>query len=124
MNPINVTPYISTGIAVFFPTIEFIGNYLIKLEVYYSQSNPLFDWVNCNNSEVKLWEQTASKDSTGLLFLYQTPQALLPGFYTIKGNLLSTQQSKTGQLTIGLNQSTPYLAIGIPYSMYPPITLI
>ena len=123
MNPITPIPYINKGIIVYFPNIETI-KYLVKLEIYYSQNNPLFDWVNCYNSEVKIWEQTTTKDDFGILFLYRTTVDLQPGFYTIKATMLSNQQSKTGEITVGLYQTTPYLAIGVPYSMYPPITLI
>ena len=124
MNPININPLIPKGIVVYFPNIEFTEKYLIKLEVFFSQYNPLFDWVNCTNSEIKIWEQVTGNDPSGVLFLYQRTTDLVAGFYTIKATLLSSQQSKKGLLNIGLYQSTPYLAIGIPYSMYPPITLV
>ena len=107
MNPITPIPYINKGIIVYFPNIETI-KYLVKLEIYYSQNNPLFDWVNCYNSEVKIWEQTTTKDDFGILFLYRTTVDLQPGFYTIKATMLATQQSKTGDITVGLYQTTPY----------------
>lgn len=124
MEPIDILPFLSKGITVYCPALERLSNYLIKLEIFYSQYNPLFDWINCNNSELKIWEQTVREDPAGTLFLYQTSNDLAAGFYSIRVTVLSDQQPKVGQLTIGLIQPTPYLAIGIPYSMYPPITLI
>ena len=38
MNPITPIPYINKGIIVYFPNVETI-NYLVKLEIYYSQNN-------------------------------------------------------------------------------------
>lgn len=124
MEPINTLPFLSKGITVYCPTLERLSKYLIKIEIFYTQYNPLFDWINCNNSELKIWEETVREDSNGTLFLYQTDKDLNAGFYTIKITLLSEQQPKVGQLLVGLIQPTPYLAIGIPYSMYPPIILI
>jgi len=124
MQPIDILPFLSKGITVFFPAIETNSRYLIKLEIYYSENNPLFDWVNCSKSELKIWEQVIQGNPAGTLFLYQTDNTLNAGFYTIRGTMLSDQQPKVGQLTVGLIQPTPYLAIGIPYSMYPPITLM
>lgn len=124
MKPIQAYSYISKGIGVFFPDIDSIKNYLLKVEIFYSKINPCFSWIDNKTSEVKIWEETIRNNTNGILFLYQTPMELVAGFYTVKAAILSDKQPKTGQITIGLYKTTPYLLIGVPYSMYPPITLI
>lgn len=123
MKPINLNNSINKGILVFFPALNTSLNYLLKLEIFYTKSNPLFNWINCDNSEQKIFEEVSRESKSGILFNYNIPTDLEAGFYTFKSTLIDSQQPKEGQLTIGLFQNQSYIVIGLPYSMYPPITL-
>lgn len=123
MQPITATPLPSKGIVVYFPDIPRIPSYFLKLDIYFSPSNPLFHWVQCDNTSKLLWTTTTSKDRKGILFVYQTQADLPRGFYTLAATLMSNEQSKKGTLTVGLPLPEAFLAVGVPYSTFPSITL-
>lgn len=123
MLPINVPPIVNTGIVVYFPQV-ITG--IINLNIYYSKSNPLLDWVNCDKGESLIYKESSTVNSaaTGVLFTYESDSDLEYGFYRFQANLYNfSELPKTGQLVVGITQDMPRLVIGVPYSVYSPIIL-
>lgn len=118
MKPIVAPPIINKGIAVYLPTSA--SNNFTTITINYSKSNPLYRWRDCDQEYTTLWKLTRADSPDGLLFLYETTRDLEVGFYTI---LLTNTTGIKGQQTIGLIEPTPYVIIGLPYSIYSPIIL-
>lgn len=123
MKPIAPPFIIKNGIAVFFPVIGKAAA-LVTLEIYYTRSNPIFSWLNCDTAQSKIWSKSIQQSPTGTLFLYETDKDLPLGFYTIAAKLnRASSSTMSGQITVGVITPTPRLIIGLPYSIYPPIDL-
>ncbi len=122
MIPIKPIKVIEKGIAVYVPTTDNFKS--IKIEIFYFKTNPLFSWVLCDNTSVKLWESKSEQIKNGTLFIYNTNDNLKEGFYKISLKAYNNNgRFLEGSITIGLDKDKPTLIIGMPYSAYSPITL-
>lgn len=109
---VYVPPYNST-----FPTTN------VKLEVYYSVSDTRLKWFSCDNSLTLIFEKTTLVQSGGNIFVGDID--LIRGYYTFKVQIVTPALSElNGSQVIGFTKEpTEPLVIGLPYSIYPPITM-
>ena len=121
MKPIAPPVIIDKGIVVYAPSLP--SYRMIKLEIFYTQSNPIFSWIQCD-SEQKIWDSMVEQGENGTLFVYHTLVNLNKGFYNL---ILTAYQASgyraTGNCLIGLIESKETLHIGLPYSAFPPISM-
>lgn len=120
MKPIIANPVIPQGIALYAPPLEG-SSALFELSIYYRETNPLFSWLQCSNEEQLLWVTSQRQTNQGVIFLYQEP--LRGGYYRLELKADDGKVVRSGALPIAITKPTPYLMIGLPYSIYPPITL-
>ncbi len=121
MEPVKPPSIINEGIAVYVPPI--INEKLVNtIDIFYSKNPPMFKWIGCDNTQSKIWSYTKYQSEKGDLFLYKN--RLIKGFYTIRISLVKKDGgTKQGQTTIGIIEPTPYIIIGLPYSIYPVISV-
>jgi hypothetical protein len=117
MRPIEPILVIDEGIALYSPYLSNVGD--LRIEIFFSATNPSMNLINCGPKEGKLWEAVRPQSPTGTLFLFQSQLAL--GFYIIV--LSSIDRLRRGSLTLGVLRPTNRLVVGLPYSIYPPIDL-
>lgn len=122
MKPIKAPPLVRQGIAVYVPSV---ANYTqAKIEIYYSPTNPLFPSGFCDNNPYRIWQKTDSQFGRGILFVYNSPTILAKGFYKIDITVVNKQQQRlTGSRTIGVLKNKRTLHVGLPYSIFGPISL-
>jgi len=125
MIPVKAPSILDYGIAIYVPPLEDSSVSYVRCQIYYSKENPLFYWRVCDNTVKKLWEDVSAYSNTGILFLYKTLNSLDIGFYTIKIEAqFKNSNLRKGELTLGVSRENKYkLIIGMPFSIYPPITL-
>lgn len=123
MKPVKPTQILNRGIAIFSPSVN---NYTkIKIEIFYSEKNPLFSYSYCQEDEKKIWEKTDQNFGKGVLFLYTTNKQLKKGFYKIKLIAITPENTTIkGEQIIGLLKSKDTLYIGFPYSSFGHIKLL
>lgn len=115
---------VNRGIALYVPPLRFIERGgLVSLEISYRRKNPLFSWITCDTSEVKLSSTTQEFNPDGVIFIYETADNLAAGFYTLALQLRTGRAVLKGSMTVGFIQPTPRLLVGLPYSVYGPIAL-
>lgn len=123
MKPIPAPRIIQTGIVVYAPGIENFN--LVRLRIFYSSKNPIFNWSFCDESPHLIWDKTDENFDKGLIFTYQTRDILQTGYYKI--NIDMTNNSRTesisGSQIYGILQERSSLYIGLPYSAFPPINV-
>lgn len=121
MKPIKAPRLLQTGIAVYVPAISEFD--LVKLQIFYSPNNPLFNWSYCDESPYLIWEKTDQNFDRGLLFLYNTNKALNTGYYKIDITMTNNSRDQTlqGSQVYGVLDRRNTLYIGLPYSAFPPI---
>jgi hypothetical protein len=119
INPLEITKY---GIVVYQQAVN--NKNIINLKIFFTKVNPLFNWLTCDNGERLIWDKTISDSTDGTIFIYETRNSLEEGFYRIVVESYSYNgQSKLGEKTIGVLEETDKIIIGLPYSIYDPITL-
>jgi hypothetical protein len=117
MTPLEPPLVIDKGIGLYSPLVKDITS--LRLEIYFSTTNPLLSFASCSSKEHKLWEVIQLQSPTGTLFLYQAELDL--GFYTL---VLSNEvRDMRGSITLGVLRPTNRIVVGLPYSIYPPIEL-
>jgi len=124
MKPIQAPKIIQTGIVVFVPAvIEFD---LVRLQIFYSPKNPLFSWSFCDESPYLIWEKTDQNFDRGLMFTYQTRNALDSGYYKIDVTMTNNTRTEeiSGSQIYGVLQQRNTLYVGLPYSAFPPIDVV
>ncbi len=122
MKPIAPPSILTKGIAVYIPPLMENSRGIVNVAIYYTKSNPLFSWLTCETSRVKLWSKSVEQTKGGSLFLYEQELAL--GFYILQASLIKPDSSTIqGQMSLGLITPTPYIIVGLPYSIYPPISM-
>lgn len=121
MKPITAPELISNGIAVYVPAVS--PYFQTKLEIFYSEKNPLFSYSLCEESPQKIWEKKDTSFDKGSLFLYTTSKPLAKGFYKIALKQYNETQTQfiQGFQIYGLLKEKPTLYIGLPYSSFPTI---
>lgn len=118
-------PYeIARGILVFVPPYrsEYPTTNL-QLEIYYSRSDPKLNWLNCDNTLSLIFQKNVSVQPNGNILIYDAD--LIRGFYTFKLKIITPSIGElSGSQVIGFTKEpTEPLVIGLPYSIYPPITV-
>lgn len=124
MIPTPPPSLIEKGILVYCPsTASESRNSIIRLDIYYNPNNPYMSFLGCESNSALIWSQSTDQIPAGTIFTYQTLEDLVPGYYTIKVSSITSAQTSEGIRTIGFIKPTPYLIIGLPYSIYEPISL-
>lgn len=124
MKSIEPIRLVEKGIVVYVPTINPDNYKYIKIEIYYTESNPIFSWVLCDTGITKIWEATSGVQKNGTLFVYSTYDNLKLGYYKIVvTSFNSTGGLIRGETLIGIHTEKERLVIGMPYSAYEPIVL-
>lgn len=122
MQAITAPNLIDKGVLIYVPPSETL-KCLVSIEINYTKTHPKFMWSTCDDLITKIWQDEKYESSKGDIFAFRSELQL--GFYTLKVKKLSPDSRiKQGSLTIGIIKPTPYLVIGVPYSIYPPITLV
>lgn len=123
MKPIRAPRIIDNGIIIYVPAVS--GYDLVRLRIFYSPKNPLFNWSFCDESPYLIWEKTDQNFDKGLLFTYQTRGALDSGYYKVDIEMTSLDRNNTisGSQIYGVLDQRNTLYIGLPYSAFSPIDL-
>ncbi len=115
---------INKGIVIYCPSsVTESRNSIVRLDIYYNPNNPYMSFLGCDSNSALIWSQSTTQTSAGTIFTYQTLEDLVAGYYTLKVSAITSLQTSEGTRTIGLIKPTPYLVIGLPYSIYEPISL-
>lgn len=120
MNTVSPPLLISRGILINIPA-QYQGT--ISVDIYYSDKNPKYNWLQCNVKTKLLWRTTSNTDLLGTIINYTTTLRLAAGFYTVKVSGIDANRIRKGSITIGLIDPQDNLLIGFPYSAYPFIPL-
>ncbi|MBD2201538.1 hypothetical protein H6G33_09285 [Calothrix sp. FACHB-1219] len=124
MKPIQPPQIINKGIAIYSPYLEGSIPGLLSISIYFSSTNPLFNWLSCDSTESLIWKNSSPPSKQGTLFLYEPKSDLELGFYRIELSLFKVNMLPvSGETRVAILTPTPYLIIGLPYSVYPPIVL-
>lgn len=113
---------INQGIAVYVPALLGWENGVIRIEITHSLNMQQFNRGNCNPKQQLIWQKLERQNPQGTLFLYHSPE-LLKGFFNIRVEAANGSSQIQGQLKVGFTEPTSRLIVGLPYSLYPPITL-
>ena len=124
MLEVKSKPLIDSGIVVYQPPMFDNNTSYINLDIYYSVADPRLTWTQCNNGLTKIYSSQQLVQTNGNLFIYDN--SLKAGFYSIKVRSFSLGDSElSGDLIVGFRKEpTEPLVIGLPYSIYPTISLI
>lgn len=95
----------------------------VRLQIYYSESDPKLKWFQCDNTLSLIFEKTSLIQPNGNIFIGDFD--LIKGYYSFKVRILTPAIGElNGSQVIGFTkQPTEPLVIGLPYSIYPPITM-
>ena len=126
MIPVNAPLIVNRGIAVFVPPTEGAQTKsFVTIKLFYSKNNPDFTWIKCDKTLVSLWEDNALEGETGNIFIYRALDVLSRGYYTILVTKITGGEAQIeGRKVVGFLRDQPRLIIGLPYSIYPAITLV
>jgi len=124
MLEIKPKSFMNKGIGIYQPPPFSSGQSFVNLEIFYSKKDPRYQWIHCDNNLVTVFKSNQYIESNGNLFLFDSD--LEVGFYTIKVLAVQLGFSEIkGDLVVGIKKEpTEPILIGLPYSIYPPITLI
>lgn len=115
---------INKGILVYQPPMFDTVTSYVNVDIFYSVNDPRLTWLSCDNTASKVFSSNQYVQPNGNMFVFDVE--LITGFYSIVVKSVSVGVSQlSGSLVVGFKkQPTEPLIIGLPYSIYPPITLI
>jgi hypothetical protein len=123
MIPIAPPKLINKGILVYCPSSLSSNRTIIRIDIYYNPNNPYMNFLGCESNKSLIWTESGTQVPEGTIFIYETLEDLVPGYYTINLSSFSSSSNKEGSLTVGVTVPTPELIIGLPYSIYSPIVI-
>lgn len=89
--------------------------------IIYSNRNPSTAQYDCKYSEVVIWRNETLLNTRDLLVKWRG--VVDKGFYTVKVGLILKDGTHYNSRLYGVLDNTNRLIIGLPHSIYPPLTI-